>query len=60
MLRNFFARSGFAFVGEEFVRGSAARKCFAIKKNGSLAETVCGVVVIKAVVDLRTAASDIR
>lgn len=60
MLRNFFARSGFAFVGEEFVRVSVARKRSAIEQNGSPAETVCGVVVIKAVVDLRRAASDIR
>ena len=60
MLRNFFAPSGFGFVGEEFVRVSVARKCCAIEQNGSLAETVCRVVTIKAVVDLRRAASDIR
>jgi hypothetical protein len=36
------------------------RKCCAIEQNGSPADTVCGVVIIKAVVDLRRAASDIR
>src|SRR5580692_9890449 len=39
---------------------SPERKCCAVEQNGSFAETVCGVLVIKAVVHLRKAANSRR
>src|SRR5580704_1106183 len=57
MLRNFCAPGGFVFWASSLSAWRLEeRKYCAIEQNSSFAETVCGVVIIQAVVHLRRAA----